>query len=309
MRGVPCRCVVVTAAPKVRSAGISRAGAQPRTSFSWSTDDDDDAYGGTASPVAQNRYYVFQQPCTDAPPAADGARRHRAPLRAGLLKHPRTAAAALATALAAIGIGVTVGAPWSFDEDSKSDAVLPLEAGPAPTAVPAIAAFADQSAPTEPPSGGVCPAQLAGPLALVPGVTSVVSRTCGADSAVVEFAIAGKANAATGSAAARLAGDVTARPARYLRLVASFPSPGGPPGWKTLPAAMIDDDSVVLTQTTLAVGVTARVTTPVKDNGLVRVEWIGNGTYYQLLSDRGWTPDGTTGLPATAVVAMAKTLA
>ena len=124
----------------------------------------------------------------------------------------------------------------------------------------------------------------------------------------MEFAISGKANAATGSTAAQQAGDLSAHPASFLRLVTSFPTPGGPPGWKELPAPRVDDDSVSITQTTLAAGVTARVTNPVKNNGLVRVEWMQDGTYCQLLSDRGWTPDGTTGLPASTVVAMAKTL-
>lgn len=88
----------------------------------------------------------------------------------------------------------------------------------------------------------------------------------------------------------------------------SFPSPGGPAGWTELPAPLVADDSVTISKTALPAGVTARVAEPVDDNGLVRVEWVRDGIYYQLRSDRGATPDGTTGLPASTVLAMARTL-
>lgn len=224
------------------------------------------------------------------------------------MKRSTAATTVLVTALAATGTAVTLASPWTAGEQGQAGAVQQLAADPARPPSPVTATAADEPAAQEPLSGSTCPDQLSGPLPLVPGVSSVVSRSCGANSAVVEFAIAGKANAATGSAAAQQAGDLSSHPASYLRLVTSFPTPGGPPGWKALPAPLVADDSVTITQTSLAAGLTARVTNPVKNNGLVRVEWIQNGTYYQLLSDRGWTPDGATGLPASTVIAMAKTL-
>ena len=223
------------------------------------------------------------------------------------MKRVMTTAAVLTAALAVTGVALGTGELEHGHRTQARGALLPATA-PAQQQTGNTVTSADQAAPSEPLSGSSCPAQVNGPFALVSSVTSVVSRSCGPNSALVEFAIAGKANAATGSAAAQRAGDLTAHPASYLRLVESFPTPGGLPGWKTLPAALVDDDTVAITQASLASGITARVTDPIHDNGLVRVEWIQNGTYYQLLSDRGWTPDGTTGLPAATVVEMAKTL-
>lgn len=213
-----------------------------------------------------------------------------------------------AAAAVAATVGVTVVGGGSDAQPDRLQLAADLSSDTSTSTAPVVASSADDPAPSEPLSDGACPASLAKPMSLAPGVTAVVSRECGRNTATVQFALAGKANAASGSRAEQAAGDLSARPASYLRLIASYPSPGGPPGWNELPPPLVDDESVTITEAALPDGVTARVTNPVNNNGLVRVEWIRAETYYLLLSDRGVTSDGITGLPAPAVVAMAKQL-
>ncbi len=208
----------------------------------------------------------------------------------------RAWAAPLAAALAAVALmaGVAVGVSSLTGSASRppSPAVGSLTA-PAPSPGYSEPAASPRSQAPRPLSGSRCPADLPEPTAALPiGVTGVVSKTCGANNALISYGLSGDANAIL--------------PSR-VNLLISFPQ-AGQPGWTQLPAPLAIGSTVSISSLKLAPGVVARLTVPKTASGLTRIEWVTAGRYLQLTSDHGYTVKGLTGLALPELVEMARSI-
>lgn len=176
-----------------------------------------------------------------------------------------------------------------------------------PDTVTSSARLAASGPANEPGTGETCPASLPYPRTLPNSVKGWATQTCGGNVARWTLTLAGGANADTRATSGANSPDAHA--GSVVNYSVSFPSPTGPPGWAVLPSPVVNDSSVKSRTTTLPDGSTARVTTPVSGYGMSRVEWIKDGSYFQILCDHGDTPtQGLTGLSDSDLVALANSV-
>jgi hypothetical protein len=159
----------------------------------------------------------------------------------------------------------------------------------------------------EPGTGSQCPVSLAYPRVLPSTVTGWVSRSCDANVAIWTLSLAGTANTDTTVALGAAGG--AAHAASVVTYIVSFPSSPGPPGWQSLPDPIVNDATVRISTTVLSDGAVARITTPVTGFGMSRVEWIKDGSYFQVLCPHGATvADGLTGISDSDLLALANSV-
>ena len=218
-------------------------------------------------------------------------------------RHTLTLGAVLLAPAAAVGIAWGTNSIPGTEHRTSSRST----SATADTLAATSGAGTDGATSNEPGSGEACPSSLPYPRTLPASVTHWTSQICGSNVARWSLGLTGAANADTRGSLGT--GALDAHAGSLVSYIVSFPSPTGPPGWKALPDPVVSDESVKITTSSLDDGSAARVTTPVNGYGLSRVEWVKNGSYFQLLSDHGGTvSQGLTGISEPDLLTLANSV-